>query len=104
MSRHGRPEPDTEPLPPLYAMTHSGLEPVAADEITRDLGGQVKKTDRGLVVFKLDTLSPDVLKSHVRTTAFSLPPERPKGRMIPGDADAQVAELVRLLRDEAKVL
>ena len=72
MSRKGRPEPDTAPLPPLYAMTHSGLEPVAADEITRELGGQVKKTDRGLVVFKLDTLTPDVLKLRTTEDVFLL--------------------------------
>jgi 23S rRNA G2445 N2-methylase RlmL len=53
-------------------MTHSGLEAVAADEITRDLGGQVKKTDRGLVVFKLDQLSPDVLKLRTTDDVFLL--------------------------------
>src|ERR1700722_9750170 len=43
MSRTGRPT-ETKPLPPLYAMTHGGIEAIAADEITRDLGGEVKKT------------------------------------------------------------
>ncbi|MEQ1506748.1 MAG: electron transfer flavoprotein subunit beta/FixA family protein [Myxococcota bacterium] len=37
-------------------------------------------------------------------TGYSAPPDRPKGKMITGDADAMVKELVRLLRDEAKVL
>lgn len=66
MSRKGRPESDSAPLPPLYAMTHAGVEPVAADEITRDLGGEVKKTTRGLVVFRVNELTPDLLK--LRTT------------------------------------
>ncbi len=66
MSRKGRPESDAAPLPPLYAMTHAGVEPVAADEITRDLGGEVKKTTRGLVVFRVKELTPDLLK--LRTT------------------------------------
>jgi len=38
--------------PPLYAMVQSGLEPIAAEEIADDLGGEVKKTGRGLVVFR----------------------------------------------------
>ena len=66
MSRKGRPESDSQPLPPLYAMTHAGLETVAADEITRDLGGEIKKTARGLVVFRVESLTPEVLK--LRTT------------------------------------
>ena len=47
-------------------MTHGGLEPVAADEITRDVGGEVKKTARGLVVFRVNEVTPDLLK--LRTT------------------------------------
>jgi tRNA (guanine6-N2)-methyltransferase len=65
MSRSGRPT-DNKPLPPLYAMTQGGIETVAADEITRDLGGEVKKTTRGLVVFRLDELTDTVLS--LRTT------------------------------------
>jgi electron transfer flavoprotein beta subunit len=38
------------------------------------------------------------------TTAYGSPPERPKGRKLEGDVDTMVKELVRLLRDEAKVL
>ncbi|VTR91180.1 rna methylase : RNA methylase OS=uncultured planctomycete GN=HGMM_F22C11C22 PE=4 SV=1: UPF0020 [Gemmata massiliana] len=65
MSRSGRPT-DDKPLPPLYAMTHGGIESTAADEITRDIGGEVKKTARGLVVFRTDTLNDKVLS--LRTT------------------------------------
>jgi tRNA (guanine6-N2)-methyltransferase len=39
--------------PPLYAMVLAGLEPIAADEITDDLGGEVKKIGRGVVVFRV---------------------------------------------------
>jgi 23S rRNA G2445 N2-methylase RlmL len=53
-------------LPPLYATVQPGLERVAADEITRDLGGAVKKTDRGLVVFRTSDITPELL--HLRTT------------------------------------
>jgi electron transfer flavoprotein beta subunit len=36
--------------------------------------------------------------------AMSLPPARPAGRILTGDAATVAAELVRLLRDEAKVI
>lgn len=40
----------------------------------------------------------------VQLSAFGLPPARAKGVKIAGDAATQVKELVRLLREEAKVL
>ncbi len=72
MSRKRRTEPEPQPLPALYAMTHAGLESVAADEVTRDLGGDVKKTARGLVVFRLDALTPDVLRLRTTEDVFLL--------------------------------
>lgn len=72
MSRKGRPETDSQPLPPLYAMVHGGLESVAADEITRDLGGEVKKTTRGVVAFRVESLTPDVLKLRTTEDVFLL--------------------------------
>ena len=54
------------PLPPCYALVHQGLEPVAADEIERDLGGEVKRTGRGLVVFRVDAIDDSLLE--LRTT------------------------------------
>jgi electron transfer flavoprotein alpha/beta subunit len=39
----------------------------------------------------------------IRVLELSYPPERPPGRIVGEGADA-VAELVRLLREEAKVL
>jgi 23S rRNA G2445 N2-methylase RlmL len=62
MSRR-RPEPE---LPPCYAMCQPGLEEVAADEITRDLGGDVRKTAPGLVVFRVDAIDRNLLR--LRTT------------------------------------
>ena len=38
------------------------------------------------------------------TASYELPPTRPAGRIIEGDAATAAKELVRLLRDEAKVL
>ena len=71
MSRTGRPT-EEKPLPPLYAMTHGGIESIAADEITRDLGGEVKKTSRGLVVFRVEDLSDAVLKLRTTEDVFLL--------------------------------
>jgi electron transfer flavoprotein beta subunit len=40
---------------------------------------------------------------HLTITKMELPPERKAGRII-GEGPAAVPELIRLLRDEAKVL
>ena len=40
----------------------------------------------------------------VKYSQLSLPAEKPPVKMLSGDSSAQVAELVKLLRDEAKVL
>lgn len=71
MSRNTR-RPDAPPTPPFYAMVQPGLEPVAADEIARDLGGEVKKTSRGVVVFKLPDVTPAVLKLRTTEDVFLL--------------------------------
>ncbi len=49
-------------------------------------------------------LSADVIAPAVTMTAWDTPPPRPKGRILQGDVDTVVDELVRLLREEAKVL
>src|SRR5580704_14925556 len=62
MARH---RPDPEP-PPCYAMVLPGLEPIAAEEIERDLGGEVKRTGRGVVVFRVPEVDERLL--NLRTT------------------------------------
>lgn len=54
------------PLPPLYAMVHPGLEEVAAEEVRSELKGEVKRSGRGVVVFRLREIDRDVLQ--LRTT------------------------------------
>lgn len=49
-------------------------------------------------------LSADDVAPAVQTSAYALPPERQGGRKLEGDVDTMVSELVRLLREEAKVL
>jgi 23S rRNA G2445 N2-methylase RlmL len=47
-------------------MVQPGLEAVASDEIARDLGGDVRKTGRGFVVFRVPEIDAAVLR--LRTT------------------------------------
>ena len=63
MARHrSRPEPP----PPCYAMVLAGLEEIAGDEIRRDLGGEVKRSGPGLVVFRVPEIDASLLS--LRTT------------------------------------
>jgi tRNA (guanine6-N2)-methyltransferase len=55
-----------EKLPPCYAVVLPGLEPVAEDEIARELGGEVKQSRPGLVVFRVPEIDQRLL--HLRTT------------------------------------
>jgi electron transfer flavoprotein beta subunit len=43
-------------------------------------------------------------QNKVRLLKLSAPAEKPQGRVIPGEPAEAVRELVRLLREEAKVL
>ncbi|MCI0457539.1 MAG: RNA methyltransferase [Gemmataceae bacterium] len=58
--------------PPCYAMVVPGLEPLAAEEITQDLGGEVKRTSPGLVVFRVPHLDTTVLRLRTVEDVFLL--------------------------------
>jgi 23S rRNA G2445 N2-methylase RlmL len=60
--RHGH----TEQLPACYALVLPGLETIAADEIKDVLGGEIKKTAPGLVVFRVPEIDTRLLR--LRTT------------------------------------
>ena len=49
-------------------------------------------------------LKPEDLAPRTVVTAMELPAARSTGRMIEGDPDTQVRELLRLLHEEAKVI
>ena len=49
-------------------------------------------------------LDPKALAPLTRVVALELPPGRPAVRLIEGDPDTQVGELLRLLHEEAKVI
>jgi tRNA (guanine6-N2)-methyltransferase len=58
--------------PPLYAVVHPGLESVAADEITRELGGEVKRTAPGLIVFRVPEVDESALRLRTTEDVFLL--------------------------------
>jgi 23S rRNA G2445 N2-methylase RlmL len=68
MARH-RPAPQ---LPPCYATVQPGLEEVAGEEVAQRLGGEVKKTLRGAVVFRVPEVSRDLLELRTTEDVFLL--------------------------------
>lgn len=60
------------PPPACYAMVIPGLESVAADEIARDLGGEVKRTGPGLVVFRVPQIDASLLRLRTAEDVFLL--------------------------------
>jgi 23S rRNA G2445 N2-methylase RlmL len=68
MSRH-RPESEA---PPCYALVHPGLEEVAGEEITRELGGEVKKAGLGIVVFRVPAVDRSILALRTTEDVFVL--------------------------------
>ncbi len=66
--RHSKPKL----LPPCYAMVFPGLEPVAEEEIAHDLGGEVKRSARGLVVFRASQIDPALLQLRTVEDVFLL--------------------------------
>jgi tRNA (guanine6-N2)-methyltransferase len=58
--------PREREAPALYAMVHPGLEEVAAEEIRAELDGEIKRTGRGVIVFRLPEVDRRVLG--LRTT------------------------------------
>ena len=79
-----RPAAPDAKTPACFATVPTGLEAVAADEITRDLGGDVKKAEKGVVVFRVPEIGPDLLRCAPWTTCSSSPggptrsPTRPR--------------------------
>jgi 23S rRNA G2445 N2-methylase RlmL len=66
-----RQRPDPE-LPPCYALVQPGLETVAGAEIEEELHGEVKRTGRGLVVFRVPEVDASVLRLRTTEDVFLL--------------------------------
>jgi len=53
-------------------MVHAGLEEIAAEEIERELGGEVKRTAPGIVVFRLEEIDTRILSLRTTEDVFLL--------------------------------
>ncbi len=56
----------------MYAAVFAGLEAVAADEIATDLGGEVKRVGRGIVVFRAPAIDAALLELRTVEDVFLL--------------------------------
>lgn len=61
-----KPKSKSTDVPACYALVHSGLEEVAAEEIVQDFGGSVKKAERSIVVFRVPEIDRSLF--NLRTT------------------------------------
>lgn len=68
------------------------------------LPGIMKAKKKPLKELSLADVGIQAAQLKVRLKDFQLPPEKPKVKMVGGDAATQAKELVRLLMEEAKVL
>ena len=57
-------------LPACYAMVHEGLEAIVAEEIAQSLGGEVKRSGGGFVVFRLDDIGRGILQLQTTEDVF----------------------------------
>jgi len=86
------------PLPAIFGCEKGLNTPRYAS-----LPGIMKAKTKPVETLKISAEKGDA-QPKVVASNFRLPPEKAPGRMISGDAAAQVKELVRALREEAKVI
>ncbi len=68
------------------------------------LPGIMKAKKKVIKEIEFSSLNIPASDIKVRYSGYSLPPEKSPVKLLSGDSSAQVTELVKLLRDEAKVL
>ena len=86
------------PLPAIFGCEKGLNTPRYAS-----LPGIMKAKTKPVETLKISAVKGDA-QPKVVLGNFRLPPEKPPGKMISGDAATQVKELVRLLREEAKAI
>lgn len=86
------------PLPAIFGCEKGLNTPRYAS-----LPGIMKAKSKPVETKKLSELKGDA-QAKLTYSNFRLPPEKAPGKMLTGDAATQVKELVRLLREEAKVI
>lgn len=87
------------PTPALIAANKGLNKPRFAS-----LPGIMKAKKKPIVTMTADELGVDIAEPKITMSHFELPPERPDCIMIEGDTSAQAQDLVRRLREEARVL
>lgn len=87
------------PLPCVVAVNKGINTPRYAS-----LPGIMKAKKKEIAVHTPADLGLGSLTANIKESAYQLPPERKAGKKIEGDAAKQAKELVRLLREEAKVI
>jgi 23S rRNA G2445 N2-methylase RlmL len=60
------------PLPSCYAMVQPGLEEIASEEIAAQLDGDVKRTGKGLIVFRVPEIDERLLRLRTTEDVFLL--------------------------------
>jgi len=68
------------------------------------LPGIMKAKKKPIVELSLEDLEVKSADVKVKYTNYTLPKEKPPCKMIEGDPQAQVDELVQLLQNEAKII
>ncbi len=86
-------------LPALIA-TNKGLN----SPRYASLPGIMKAKKKPITEYSLDDLGLAAEQNKVFYSDFQLPADRPEVKMLDGEADAQTSQLVKLLREEAKVI
>ncbi|WP_096269615.1 electron transfer flavoprotein subunit beta/FixA family protein [Paucisalibacillus globulus] len=87
---------------PLLVTCQQGLNEPRYPSLPGIMKAKKKPLDK-LEIDDLD-LDEDELEPKTKTVDIFLPPEKEAGRVLEGEIDSQVKELVSLLRNEAKVL
>ena len=64
----------------------------------------MKAKKKEIKTLSLSDLGLEAVSPKIRYTRFTLPPERSGCKMIDGDVETQSRELIRLLREEAKII
>lgn len=68
------------------------------------LPGIMKAKKKAIKEYELSSLGINEIDEKVDYIRWTLPPEKPAARIIAGEVQQQVSQLVQLLRDESKVL
>ena len=68
------------------------------------LPGIMKAKKKEIKEYEYSSLGIAATESKISYKSFQLPPARPASKLIEGDASAQAGSLVKLLREEAKVI